>query len=36
MGLGSRAFEAAGVLMSKPAMRPVTRAFSTLHAQSRP
>lgn len=32
MGLGSRAFEAAGALMSKPAMRPVTRTFSNLHA----
>jgi deazaflavin-dependent oxidoreductase (nitroreductase family) len=32
MGLGSRAFEAAGRLMSKPAMRPVTRTLSTLHA----
>lgn len=33
MGLGSRAFSAAGALMSKPAMRPVTRAFSDLHAR---
>lgn len=32
MGLGSRAFEAAGALMSKPAMRPMTRIFSNLHA----
>lgn len=32
MGLGSRAFEAAGALMSKPAMRPLTRTFSNLHA----
>ena len=32
MGFGSRAFEAAGALMSKPAMRPLTRTFSNLHA----
>jgi deazaflavin-dependent oxidoreductase (nitroreductase family) len=32
MGLGSRAFEAAGALMSKPSMRPVTRIFSNMHA----
>ena len=33
MGLGSRAFSAAGVLMSKPAMRPMTRFFSDLHTR---
>ena len=30
MGLGSRGFEAAGALMSKPSMRPLTRIFSNL------